>query len=183
MQEKLEEKPPRQRILETAHRLFYNKGIRASGIDLIIKEAKVTKVTFYRNFESKNKLILEYLKYRHELWISWFKNSMEQNGATKKPKEAIIISLKQWFAKEDFRGCAFINSVVEYDNELEEIREITANHKKDMANIIAQHIKNIDETKLLAICIAIDGAIIHAQMGQAIDNILKSLAILLNEIF
>ena len=47
----------RDRILHTAHDLFYREGIRATGIDRIIATAGVTKVTFYRHFPSKNDLI------------------------------------------------------------------------------------------------------------------------------
>ncbi|MBC8948429.1 hypothetical protein Xets_01100 [Xenorhabdus sp. TS4] len=67
----------RERILKTAHMLFYRDGIRATGIDRIIKESEVTKVTFYRHFPSKNDLILAFLDYRHELWIQWFKKSLQ----------------------------------------------------------------------------------------------------------
>jgi len=49
--------PARERILLTAHELFYRDGIRATGIDRVIAESGVTKVTFYRHFPSKNDLI------------------------------------------------------------------------------------------------------------------------------
>jgi AcrR family transcriptional regulator len=55
----------RDRILRTAHDLFYADGLRATGIDRVIAEAGVTKVTFYRHFPSKNDLILAYLNLRH----------------------------------------------------------------------------------------------------------------------
>lgn len=56
----------RQRILETADRLFYHDGIRAVGIDRIIAEAEVAKMSLYKHFPSKNELILAVLKYREE---------------------------------------------------------------------------------------------------------------------
>ena len=58
--------PAKQRILETANRLFYNDGIRPVGIDRLISESAVTKATFYKHFGSKDGLVLAYLKYRHE---------------------------------------------------------------------------------------------------------------------
>ena len=48
----------RDKILHTAHDLFYSTGFKATGVDTLIKEAKVTKVTFYRHFPSKSLLIL-----------------------------------------------------------------------------------------------------------------------------
>ena len=57
----------RQRIVETAERLFYAEGIRAVGIDRIIAEAEVAKMTLYNHFSSKDDLILAVLKYRHDI--------------------------------------------------------------------------------------------------------------------
>lgn len=68
----------RDKILLTAHELFYSTGFRATGVDTLIKQAKVTKVTFYRHFSSKSLLILAYLQYRHELWITWFETTLRQ---------------------------------------------------------------------------------------------------------
>ena len=58
----------RDRILRTAHDLFYRDGIRATGIDRVIAESGVAKLTFYRHFPSKNDLIRAYLDYRHQRW-------------------------------------------------------------------------------------------------------------------
>ena len=57
--------PARDRILATAHRLLYREGIRATGIDRVIAESSVTKLTFYRNFPSKNDLIRDFIEVRH----------------------------------------------------------------------------------------------------------------------
>ena len=69
----------RDKILLTAHDLFYSTGFRATGVDTLIKEAKVTKVTFYRHFPSKSLLILAYLHYRHEIWINWFETTLRRH--------------------------------------------------------------------------------------------------------
>ena len=53
---------PRQRLLDTATRLFYAEGIRAVGIDRIIAEAGVAKATFYNHFPSKDDLVLAYIE-------------------------------------------------------------------------------------------------------------------------
>src|ERR1700761_9011750 len=74
----------RDRILLTAHDLFYGEGIRATGIDRVIAASGVTKVTFYRHFPSKNDLILAYLDLRHGRWMDWFNGALERHGGAAK---------------------------------------------------------------------------------------------------
>src|ERR1700744_4673256 len=104
----------RERILLTAHDLFYGEGVRATGIDRVIAESGVTKVTFYRHFPSKNDLIRAFLDYRHERWIQWFVHALERHGAGEgKVATPVVAAMREWLESEAFRGCAFINSVVE----------------------------------------------------------------------
>jgi AcrR family transcriptional regulator len=51
----------RERILFAAHELFYREGIRATGIDRVIAESGVAKLSFYRHYPSKNDLVLAFL--------------------------------------------------------------------------------------------------------------------------
>ena len=73
--------PARERILVTAHELFYRDGLRATGIDRIIAESGVAKLTFYRHFPSKDALIRTFLDYRHERWMAWFVDALGRHGA------------------------------------------------------------------------------------------------------
>jgi AcrR family transcriptional regulator len=81
-QNQISELSARESILLTAHDSFYANGIRATGIDRIIKQAKVTKVTFYRHFPSKNNLIIAFLAYRYQRWMNWFTESIKRYGNT-----------------------------------------------------------------------------------------------------
>jgi len=109
--------PARDRILQTAHDLFYGEGIRATGINRVIAESGVTKVTFYRHFPSKNDLIREFLEYRHRRWMTWFTDALQRHGGT---LQALTPTLSEWFRNAVYRGCAFINSVGELGGELPE---------------------------------------------------------------
>lgn len=164
----------RERILMTAHHLFYRDGIRATGIDRIIAESGVAKVTFYRHFPSKNNLICEFLEYRHQYWLSWFIDALQRHG---NKANALVPALTEWFSINDFRGCAFINSVVEMGQALPEIIEITRRHKNDMVDVIASLLppsrKRIQDARDLAL--AVDGAIIRAQYDDNINATLQSL--------
>src|SRR6516225_1909974 len=96
----------RQRILETADRLFYQEGVRAVGIDRIIAEAGVAKMSLYKHFPSKHDLILAVLQYREEGVLEFFRSSMERHGKKKNALRAFFAALKEWFEAAEFRGCA-----------------------------------------------------------------------------
>jgi len=167
----------RQRITATAHDLFYREGIRATGIDRIIKEAGVTKVTFYRHFPSKNDLITAYLAYRHGLWMTWFKDALARHGAGgQDPLAAVVKTLQEWFRKDGYRGCAFINAVVELDGAIPEVTEIARRHKAEMVDVLAALLKpGRSHGKEQLVALAIDGAIIRAQMDGTATAALKAL--------
>ncbi|CAM3722451.1 TetR family transcriptional regulator [Rouxiella silvae] len=156
----------KDRILHTAHTLFYRDGIRATGIDLIIKQAGVTKVTFYRHYSSKDALILAFLHYRHQRWMAWFSQALGRYSAELPLPAALASTLLEWFTGEDFRGCAFINSTLEYAVPLPEVRELSVTHKRDMAKAVEGYLAESDGMSDQAECVAllIDGAIVKAQM-------------------
>src|SRR3954468_10276705 len=84
---------PDARILRAAHDLFYGDGIRATGIDRVIAESGVAKVTFYRRFPSKDDLVLAYLDFRHERWMAWFTDALARHGGH---VGAIAPALAEW---------------------------------------------------------------------------------------
>ena len=165
------------RILLTAHNLFYKYGIRATGIDLLIKEAGVTKTTFYRHFPSKDTLIIAFLEYRHQHWITWFNRAVDcPNDITK--------ALAERFENDDFRGCAFINTVGEIGITMLEATDISIKHKQEMTNIIHGVLPETDDRLAIAkaIALSIDGAIVQVQREkspepalQALNKIIESL--------
>lgn len=176
-----EKLPARERILVTAHQLFYQEGIRATGIDRIIAESGVTKVTFYRHFPSKNELVCAYLEYRHRRWMEWFTDALQRHGAASKGLGALAPALGEWFSDPGFRGCAFINSVTELGGSLPQVLDITRSHKQDMTAAIAGLLPSSRrrEQQARAIAVAVDGAIIHVQFDETPEAALKSLAVLL----
>ena len=167
--------PSRERILVAAHALFYKEGIRATGIDKIIEQAPVSKLTFYRQYASKDDLIRAYLDFRHEKWISWFQTSLEQaRGAGLLPVDALVSTLRDWFSSPDFRGCAFLNAAAELGSSDPKILETVRQHKQDMASVLDKVFEGdaVSVGRLLAL--VIDGAIVHAQMGQPIDEVMEN---------
>jgi len=165
----------RERILQTAHDLFYSDGIRATGIDKVIAEAGVTKVTFYRHFPSKNDLIEAFLEYRHARWMTWFDDAIERRrdeGA-----RAVVGALREWFVQPTFRGCAFINTVVEFGASAPEFEAISRRHKDEMTASLRTLLPPGEhgDADATAIALAIDGAIIRAQFTHDAEATLAPL--------
>lgn len=167
--------PPRERILLTAHELFYREGIRATGVDRLIAKSSVTKRTFYRQFASKNELILAFLEFRHQNWMAWFVARLEEHGGD---INALCPTLSEWFNGPDFRGCAFINSLGELGGELPGVVEITKRHKEEMSEAIERILPDTPHRKqtALSLTLAIDGAIIRAQFDKSPDTALSLLS-------
>src|ERR1700720_3425272 len=119
--------PPKQtmkeRILETADRLFYLQGIRAVGVDTIAAEIGISKRTLYNHFPSKDALISAYLARR-----------FRQPPASDQPPSEQILgtfdSLERRFASKDFRGCPFVNAVAELGPEDRAVKKIAIAFKE-----------------------------------------------------
>jgi len=176
------ESAARQRIINTALTLFYAEGIRATGIDRIIKQAEVTKVTFYRHFPSKNDLILAFLAARHQQWMQWFTTElaqqMQQQGSI---WLALPLCLDKWFSDPQYRGCAFINSAVEIAELLPQSLEIAQQHKQQMTEVIAQYLPENPQQQRWASMIAmvVDGAMVKVQIEQSATQAVARLGELL----
>jgi AcrR family transcriptional regulator len=169
----------RDRILSTAYRLFYRDGIRATGIDTVIAEARVTKVTFYRHFPSKDALIIAFLELRHHRWMGWFREALARHGASGGRKRSpVVATVEEWLAAETFRGCAFINSVNELGGELPEVHDIAARHKADMVAAIRDTLPPGPHRARTAqaLGLAVDGAVVHAQYTREAAAAVKALS-------
>jgi AcrR family transcriptional regulator len=167
-------RPARERILLTAHDLFYRDGIRSTGIDSVIAQAGVTKVTFYRHFRSKNDLIVAYLEYRHERWMRWFTAALQRHGGT---LLALAPTMAEWFRSPEYRGCAFINGVSEIAPALPQVTEITRRHKAEMQQAIAALLPpgRRRESLARALALVVDGSIVQAQFRSDPAAVLKYL--------
>ena len=174
------ELPARERILRTAHDLFYAEGIRATGIDRVIAASGVTKVTFYRHFPSKNDLILAYLDLRHGRWMDWFTGALARHGGAATGADALVPAMAEWFGGQalgEFRGCAFLNGVGEMGPSLPEVVAVTRRHKQDMTDAIAALLPASRQRRKIAaaLSMAVDGAIEQAQYAEDPASVLKSL--------
>ena len=127
-------KSGRDRILEAAYPLFSRSGIRAVGVDTVVEAASVAKMTLYRNFPSKNDLALAFMEMREERWThAWLQAEVEQRATEPAARLLAIFDVfDEWFRRDDFEGCTFVNVLLELADQEDPVRRATVRH---LANI------------------------------------------------
>ena len=120
----------RERILDAAYDLFSRGGVRGVGVDTITAEAAVAKMTLYRNFASKNELALAFLALREERWtVGWVQGEVHRRASTPAGQLLAIFEIfSEWFARDDFEGCAFLTSLLEFEDRDDPVRQACVLH-------------------------------------------------------
>ncbi|PRV97533.1 bacterial regulatory, tetR family protein [Acinetobacter sp. AR_0276] len=148
--------------------LFNEFGYVNVGVDKIISESKVAKMTFYKYFPSKESLIHESLKMRDSLIresINNYLNNTHEQGINK--IKIFFNWYEDWFNREDFFGCMFIkvSDELPYDNEA---FSIAMNHKKWATDKILTILNDMDvkdsESLAFQIRFILDGAIVNENL-------------------
>lgn len=125
----------RDHLIDTALRLFYENGFTATGIDRILAESGVAKMTLYKHFRSKDALILAALERRDTQFRAWLFGHMEKAGGPEAQLLALFDALETWFTGEafpalGFSGCAFINAAGEFSAQDHPAHRLAAAHKQ-----------------------------------------------------
>jgi len=157
----------RSALIETAIRLFCRQGINATGVDAIISRSGVARMTLYKQFGSKDALVAAALEEEGAAWRAWFFARLARvEGGPKARLLAIFDALGEWFARDDYFGCALMNAVAEYRNQSSAVLAVTQAHKKP----VLEHIRSLcdaagaEDPEALAsqIDLLMDGAIVKA---------------------
>ncbi|MFE9614233.1 TetR/AcrR family transcriptional regulator [Streptomyces sp. NPDC006012] len=120
---------PRDRLLETAARLFYANGIHTVGVEQLVTEAQVTRATFYRHFSGKEGLVLAYLRQRDER----IRRGVAAARAGRHGRDtllAIMTMIGDSVARPGFRGCGFLNAAAEHPDPGHPVRAFVAEHRR-----------------------------------------------------
>ena len=130
----------RDRIVDTAYDLFSRHGIRAVGVDRIVAESGVAKMSLYRHFRSKDDLVLTFLQERERRWTDeWLRAEVEARGATAAQRMLAIFDVfGEWFRIEDFEGCSFINVLLEFDDRANRIRQASVEHLGNIRSFLQE---------------------------------------------
>jgi len=107
------DKPAREKIIETAFRLFYEQGYFQTGVNQVIAEAGVSKATFFSHFPTKDDLCLAYLRERARVDLGAVKDFIQTQKTPRKRFFAFMEGIENWLPEKQFRGCGFANLAVE----------------------------------------------------------------------
>jgi len=130
--------PKRDQLMAAAWRLFYRDGYRAVGIDTLLAEAVVAKMTLYNHFESKEALIVAVLEKRSDDLLSAIRASVTAAGRSPvRQLDAIFDGLHEWFRSNEFKGCAFIRALSEYPEPDHPIHQAAWRHKLRFKALLA----------------------------------------------
>jgi AcrR family transcriptional regulator len=157
----------RDRLLDTAERLFYAEGTRAVGIDRILAESGVGKASLYRHFPTKDELVLAVLRRRDEEWRCWLREAVDELDVPPDRRPlAVFDALSARFARADFRGCAFINTIVEAADPESPAHAVADEHKRRLTGYLVQLLAEAGhadpETMAARLVLLVDGAIVTA---------------------
>jgi len=132
------ERDARERILESAYHLFSQRGVRAVGIDEVIDRAGVAKATLYRHFPSKDDLVLAFLQRRERRWtLEFIEAEARRRGSTPEGRLLAIFDVfDEWFRKDDFEGCSFINVMLEFPDREHPLGRASALYLENIRSIV-----------------------------------------------
>jgi AcrR family transcriptional regulator len=128
-------RPPdvRERVLQTASELFYRRGVRAVGVDLVVEEAGVAKTSLYRHFRTKDDLIAAFLaREDEEFWATWDRVAEREQDDAARELEAHLDWIGERIERPHYRGCPQLNVAAEFPDRDHPARKVATAHKREL---------------------------------------------------
>lgn len=172
----MDKKPVKERLLETAGRLFYEQGYHATGINQIIKEAEIAKASFYHHFTSKEELCVAYLEERHIYSHSTQKSYLSKGETPVESICSLFDNIRNNAEKYDFNGCHFLNISAEIHDAESKARQVVTKHKTRLIGLIEETLKDYKDSKELSetIYVLYEGAIMAVKNYRSLWPVERS---------
>jgi AcrR family transcriptional regulator len=159
----------RDRILRTASTLFYQRGVRAVGVDLVVEEAGVAKTSLYRHFRTKDDLIAAFLRREDEdFWGCWDRVSELHKADPAAELGAQLDWIGERVGRPNYRGCPQLNVAAEFPDSEHPARKVASAHKQELRRRlrgIAERLRVKRPEELGAqLSLLINGAFVSSQM-------------------
>ena len=159
----------RQRILDTASTLFYERGVRAVGVDLVVDESGVAKTSLYRHFRTKDDLIVAFLEREDvEFWGQWDDVAARHAGDPAGEIEAHMRWIGKRLARANYRGCPQINVAAEFAEADHPARGVAKRHMQAMRARLAALARELGAARpndlAAQLGLLVNGAFVSASM-------------------
>ena len=159
----------RQRILDTASTLFYERGVRAVGVDLVVDESGVAKTSLYRHFRTKDDLIVAFLEREDvQFWAQWDEVAARHADDPVAELEAHMRWIGKRLARANYRGCPQINVAAEFAEADHPSRVVSREHMQAMRKRLAEIARRSGATRPSELAaqlgVLINGAFVSATM-------------------
>lgn len=130
------------RLLDAADELFYYEGVRNVGVDSLVARAGLNKMSLYRQFESKDALLLAYLE-RQEVrfWDKFDASIAKHSDAPERQLPQFFTDLGQRASAADYRGCPFVNVAVEFTDPDHPARQFVLRNKNRLLARITEIVR------------------------------------------
>lgn len=159
---------PKDRIFQTAARLFYQHGYRAVGVDTIAAESGVGKMTLYRHYPSKDDLIVAYLKESNAAFWEYFEQSSKDALAPREKLLAFFQGLQRYVTDPACYGCPFLNVATEFPETDYAGHQVALEHKQSVRTRFRQLAEEAGAAKPEALAdqliLLMDGAYMASRM-------------------
>jgi AcrR family transcriptional regulator len=159
----------RDRILDTATELFYQEGVRAVGVDLVVEQSGVAKTSLYRHFATKDDLVAAVLERDDaRYWSSWDKIANRQKADPRAELKAHLQWIAHDIAGPKYRGCPFLNVATEFPAPDHPARAVAARHKAELRRRLGALARQMGVRKADALAdqlvLLVDGAYVNGQL-------------------
>lgn len=159
----------RQRILDTASTLFYERGVRAVGVDLVVDASGVAKTSLYRHFRNKDDLIVAFLEREDlEFWDLWNEVAARHADDPVAELEAHVRWIGKRLARANYRGCPQINVAAEFAEADHPAREVARQHMQALRKRLTELARRLGAVRpndlAAQLCLLVNGAFVSASL-------------------
>jgi AcrR family transcriptional regulator len=159
---------PKDKLFQTASRLFYQHGYRAIGVDTLAAESGIGKMTLYRHYPTKDDLIVAYLKDSDELFWTGFEEITKDAPTAREKLLVFFEALQEYVMTPACYGCPFLNVATEYPETEYPGHQVAIEHKQSVRVRLCQLAKEagVKKPDVLAdqLFLLMDGAYMASRM-------------------
>jgi AcrR family transcriptional regulator len=178
----------RERILACASSLFYEQGVRAVGVDLVVERSGVAKTSLYRYFPSKDDLVVAFLEREDvEFWSQWDSVAARHREDAAAELAAQLHWIAERLSRSRYRGCPQINVAAEFAAAEHPARQVARVHMQALRTRLEALARRLGvahpDALALQLAVLVNGAFVSSELlaGQPAEKLLRQAAAALVE--